>query len=103
MGFVLGTRSRDDGKIIFEVLVDQQEALQLKGHIENVHLFTEKAAENEVVITQRGTNDATTYLLVPKEMRNHGRLQGKAKCQRIDTKDKAFFIYTMGKKMLGKK
>ena len=103
MGVVLGTKVKDDGKVVFEVLLEQKEALQLKGHIEKVHLFSDKAAESEIVITQRGTNDATTYLLVPKEMRNETKLQGKAKCQRIESNDKIFFVYSVDKRMLARK
>lgn len=100
VGTILGSRVKDDGKMVFEVLVDQHEALQLKGHIDNVHLFSENVADTEVVITQRGTNEATTYLLVPRELRKDEKLHGRAKCQRIDTKNKTILIYTIDRKGL---
>ena len=43
MGTILGTKTLKDKKIIFEVEIDYEESLKLKGHIKNVHLFSEDA------------------------------------------------------------
>ena len=88
MGTILSSRTKEDGKIVYEVLVDYEEALQLKGNINNVHLFSEDVAEIETKMTRRGKGEATTYLLVPKDLRKECRFKGKACCQKIETKTK---------------
>ena len=35
---------KDDGKIVFEVSLDYEEATQLKGYMDNVHIFSENVA-----------------------------------------------------------
>ena len=39
MGNILGTKTTKEGKVIFEVELDYEEALQLKGYIKNIHVF----------------------------------------------------------------
>ena len=45
MGRILGTKTTKEGKVIFEVEMDYEQALQLKGHIQNIHLFSEDVAD----------------------------------------------------------
>ncbi|MFH2020636.1 MAG: hypothetical protein ABIJ34_04430 [archaeon] len=97
MGTILGSRVRDDGKVIFEVVVNYDEALQLKGHMENVYIFSEHNANIKTGISQRGKNEATKYFLIPKEHRNELLLNQDVFCQRIDTKTKSAFIYLVNK------
>jgi hypothetical protein len=94
MGQILGSKVKDDGKIIFEVLVEHEEALQLKGHVDNIHLFSENVGDIEVATTQRGANDATTYFLVPKDLRPPKKIT-KARCQMITTKTKTMYVYVI--------
>lgn len=97
MGTILSSKIKEDGKMIFEVLLSYDEALQLQGNITDVHLFTENVVDAETMITQRGKNEATTYFLVPKELRKKQKLKGKATCQKIETKTKSIFIYVIDK------
>ena len=53
MGTILSSRTKEDGKVVFEVLVDYEEALQLKGNLNNVHLFSEDVAEVETTIDRK--------------------------------------------------
>ena len=39
MGTILGTKTTKDNKVVFEILMDYKEALQLEGHIKNIHVF----------------------------------------------------------------
>ena len=97
MGSILSSRVKDDGKIVFEVCIDQEEALQLKGHLESIHLFSEKTADKKTNMVQRGKNESTKYFLIPREMRTNLGYRGISKCQKIDTKSKVIFIYIMDK------
>ncbi len=95
MGTILGSKTTKDNKIIFEVEMDYEEALRLKGYIKNVHVFSEDAAEIKTNLSQRGTNEATKYFLIPRELRNNLVFNEEVKCQKIDTGTKIIFIFVV--------
>ena len=93
MGSILSSRVKEDGKVVFEVCISQDESLQLKGHLESIHLFSEKIADCKTNMVQRGKNESSKYFLIPKHMRSNLGYRSIAKCQRIDTSSKTIFIY----------
>jgi len=97
MGSILSSKVKEDGKVIFEVCMSYDEALQLGGHMDNIHLFSENLLKSRANMAQRGKNDATKYFLVPKDLRNNLKFKGEASCQRIDTKTKTIFVYVLDK------
>lgn len=97
MGTILSSRMKDDGKVVFEVCVDYEEATQLKGHMENVHLFSENVKQLETHISTRGKNEATKYFLIPKELRKNLQFNKSLNCQKLDTKTKTIFVYVIDK------
>ena len=97
MGTILNSKTTNDGKIIFEVLVDYEEALQLKGHINNVHLFSEEVVDVNSNISLRGKNEATKYFLIPRELRKDLKFNTRVRCQKIDTPTNIIFIYVVDK------
>ena len=97
MGTILSSRMKDDGKIVFEISVDYEESIQLQGHMDNVHLFSENASDIETNISQRGKNEATKYFLIPKDLRKGLKFNSKTHCQKLDTKTKTIFIYVVDK------
>ena len=97
MGSILSSRTTKDGKIIYEVEMDYEESLQLKGHIKNVYLFSEDVAEIKTNLSARGKNEATKYFLIPRELRYDIKLTDKVKCQKIETDSKIMFIYVVDK------
>jgi len=96
MGSIISSK-REGGKVIVEVLTDYNESLQLKGHLEDVHLFTERVADVKTNISQRGKNRATKYFLIPKEFRKGFKFNNSTSCQKIDLKDKVIFVYVIDK------
>src|SRR3989344_3769442 len=90
-------RQNENGKVILEVASDYDEFLQLKGHLDNIHLVTEKVAEVKTNISQRGKNEATKYFLIPREFRRGFRFNNTTSCQRLDLKDKVVFVYVVDK------
>ncbi|MBT4858282.1 hypothetical protein HON49_03845, partial [archaeon] len=58
MGSILSSKVQEDGKITYEVVIDRDEALQLKGNLDGIHVISEKAAETKSRISLRGKNDA---------------------------------------------
>ena len=97
MGKILGTKTTKDNKIIFEVEMDYEESLKLKGHIKNVHVFSEDAAEIKSNLSQRGTNEATKYFLIPRELRDNLNFNEQVECQKIDTDTRTIFVFVVNK------
>ena len=56
MGSIISSRLKEDGKVIFEVLIDADEALQLRGNMSNVHIFSDAVIDIEANLAQRGKN-----------------------------------------------
>ena len=97
MGTILGTKITKDNKIIFEVEMDYEESLKLKGHIKNVHIFSEDAAEIKTNLSQRGTNEATKYFLIPRELRGDLKFNEQVKCQKVETDTRTIFVFVVDK------
>lgn len=97
MGRILGTKTTKDNKVVFEVEIDYEESLKLKGHIKNVHVFSEDAADIKTSLSQRGTNEATKYFLIPRELREGLTFDEKVKCQRIETDTRTIFVFAVSK------
>ncbi len=96
-GGIIGSKLREDGKVQFEVCVDYEEAVQLRGHMDNIHIFSEEVADVKTNMSQRGKDGATKYFLVPKELRKNLKFNSEVLCNRIDTKSKVIFIYIIDK------
>lgn len=99
MGRILGTKTTKDDKVIFEVEMDYEDSLKLKGHIKNIHVFSEDAAEVKTNLSQRGANEATKYFLIPKELRENLNFNKNVKCQKIETDTRKIFIFVVDKVM----
>ncbi len=97
MGSILNSKTATDGKIVFEILVDYEEALQLKGHVKNIHLFSNEVSDIKSNISLRGKNEATKYFLIPKELRKDLKFNTKVTCQKIETDTKTIFVYMVDK------
>lgn len=97
MGTILSSRVGKNGKIVYEVEMDYEESLQLKGHIKNIYLFSEDVAEIKTNLSGRGKNEATKYFLIPRELRNNLKFNNQVKCQKIETPTRAIFIYVVDK------
>lgn len=93
MGSIVGMKTLKDGQVILEVKMSYEESLNLKGHIQNIYLFSEDAAEIKSNLSQRGANEATKYFLIPRELRDNLTFNEKVFCQRIDSSQKMIFIY----------
>ena len=97
MGTILGTKMTKDDKVIFEVEMDYKDSLKLKGHVKDIHLFSEDAAVIKTNLSQRGTNEATKYFLIPRELRDGLDFNKNVKCQNIETDTKKIFIFAVDK------
>lgn len=96
MGRIISSKRTTKG-ILFEVEVDYEEAIILKGHYDDVHLFSEKVAEFKTNISSRGKNSVTKYFLIPKHLRRNVDYNLPVSCQKIETEKKIIFIYVVDK------
>jgi hypothetical protein len=97
MGSILSSKTTKEGKIVYEVAMDYDESLQLKGHIKNIHIFSEDVAEIKTNLSSRGKNEATKYFLVPRELRHNIKFTDNVKCQKLETESKIIFVYVVDK------
>jgi hypothetical protein len=98
MGEIISSRVKEDGKVVFEIAVSYEEAKQLKGHLNRVHVFSEDVADIKSNIAQRGKNEATKYFLIPKEVRKAMKLtDAPVGCQLIETNSRYIFVYVVDK------
>ena len=98
MGEIISQKVRDDGKVVVEVCLDYEEALQLKGHMDKVHIFSEHISDIDTNMSQRGKNEATKYFLIPKQLRKELKFTENITCQKIEGDSRVFFIYSADKK-----
>ena len=98
MGTILSSKLKGEGKVVFELLLDYEEAKQLRGHMENIYVFSENTADVKTNISARGKNAATKYLLIPKDLRKNIKLDKEILCQKMELKDKHVFIYCVEKR-----
>ena len=99
MGSILGSKVTSDGKVIYSVCLEQDEALQLAGHIDDIHVFSSRVANVKTNVSARGKNSATQYFLIPRNLRKELNYKNCA-CQRLETKSKIVFVYVIDKFML---
>jgi len=97
MGTILGTKMNGDDKVVFEVEMDYGDSLKLKGHVKNIHIFSEDAADIKTNLSQRGTNEATKYFLIPRELREDLKFTKNVKCQKVNTDTRSIFIFVVDK------
>ncbi|MCK4650160.1 hypothetical protein KAT36_02915 [Candidatus Pacearchaeota archaeon] len=86
-----------DDKIIFEIEMNYEDSLKLKGHTKNIHVISEDAAEIKTSLSQRGTNEATKYFLIPRELREGLNFNKHVKCQKIETDSRNVFVFVVDK------
>lgn len=97
MGTILSSKLKGEGKVVFEILMDYEEAVQLQGRMDDVHIFSENNIDKKANISTRGKNAATKYLLIPRELRKGIQFDKEISCQKIELKDKIIFIYIVEK------
>ncbi|HIG94268.1 MAG: hypothetical protein QT05_C0052G0037 [archaeon GW2011_AR13] len=97
MGSIIGIKTTKEGKVVVELEMDYEESLKLKGHIKDIHIFSEEASEIKTNLSQRGTKEATKYFLIPKELRGNLTFNEIVKCQKIETNSKIIFIFAVDK------
>ena len=97
MGSIIGIKAVKNDKVVVELEMDYKESLKLKGHIKNIHVFSEDASKIKTNLSQRGTNEATKYFLIPRELRGNLTFNENVKCQKMETGTRVIFVYVVDK------
>ncbi|MBU4242284.1 MAG: hypothetical protein KKF52_03565 [Nanoarchaeota archaeon] len=97
MGTILTSRMADDKKVVIELMLEYDEYIQLKGHLHNVHVFSEDNVQTKANISQRGRNASTKYFLIPKSMRKNLKFTEETTCHKIELPTRKIFIYVVNK------
>jgi hypothetical protein len=96
MGNILSSR-RDEEGVLLEVKARYEEYLRLQGHMDDIHLFSEKEGVLRAHVSERGRDGRTKYFLIPRELRKGFRPDNTIRCGRIDKEDKILFVYVVDK------
>jgi predicted transcriptional regulator len=95
MAKLISLKQVEDERYVYEIELSRDEADKIDGSIKDLIIFS----ENELVnsdISSRGKMGRTKYFLIPKELRKRINLSDKKViCQRLDIKNKTFFIYAV--------
>ena len=100
MAKIISSKKRDDGTVIVELNMDYDEAIRLKGNMDNIHLVSEDVSDIRSNVSFRGKNESTKYFLIPRQLRKDLNVKTDAFCQRIDTDSKIVFVYLIDKQNL---
>ena len=97
MGEIIGSKVRHDGKVVFNVMLSQEEALNLQGHIDNVRVFSDNTLDIKTNLSERGSNRSTKYFLIPSHLRKGIFIHNNVACQRLNAGNKIIFVYLIDK------
>ena len=97
MASLLNLKSRDDGKMVVEILIDDHEFQFISSDLRDLCLFSKKIVNTEANLILKGKNNATKYFLVPKTLRKNLEVIGKVTCQKMDMPESIAFIYIIEK------
>ena len=98
MGEIIKSEVTKEGKVMLKVSMQYSEFLDLKGHLKNIHMFSEDLIDVHSHLSLRGKHGATKYLLIPKCLRKN--IKTDVICQKQETEKEIFFIYVIKKKFL---
>lgn len=97
MGQIINTRNLPDKTVVCRILLNQEEIANLKGHMKNIHVFSENLCNQFSQINTRGNAGVTKYFKIPLGIRSRKKHNGNLSYQMMETPTKAFYIYTLGK------
>ncbi|MBN2454454.1 hypothetical protein JXB11_02815 [Candidatus Woesearchaeota archaeon] len=107
MGKLIGYRPLKSGKIKCFLSTDVSESSQLEGNMRGVYLFCPGTCKTKSGVIEVGINHSTKYFEVPEALIFKPRRKKISKkklfgtCQKLEKKDKVFFIYIVMKRALG--
>ena len=97
MGEIINSRVVSD-KVVYKVLLSEEEARQLKNHVKSVHLFSADLCEFSTRIIERGNKGGAKYFVIPLGLKSRKRIRySGASYQKVDVGDEVFYICCVNK------
>ena len=97
MGKISGLKAINDEKVLVNLELTTRELGWLKGNMNKMHLFSETNLEHETRLIRRGKRESTKYFLLPKELRKGVLANNNVACNKIETKTKHIFVFSVPK------
>lgn len=97
MGKISGIKALNDDKVIVNLELTSKELIWLQGNLSKIHIFSEKNLKHETRLIKRGKRESTKYFLLPRELRGGIIPSGVIMCNKIETKSKNIFIFSVPK------
>ena len=97
MGKILKILTKNNEKVEVTLELVQKEVEWLSGNLENMHLFSENNLTSTTRLVQRGKRESSKYFLMPKEFRTGVIISNKVPCNRIETKKKFIYLFSVNK------
>jgi hypothetical protein len=83
--------------VILNVKTDNKQLHWLRGQLVKMHVFSENNLEYQTRLIKRGKRESTKYFLLPKGLRDGVIPSGYVDCNKIETKDRHIFIFSVPK------
>lgn len=100
MGEIIENKFTKNKKVKCKISLDIKEFENLKGHMKNIHFFSEKLCLHESKVNNRGNNGVTKYFKVPLKIRSRKKFERELNYKKIETPTKTFYIYILKKEKL---
>lgn len=94
MGEVIDSRSKDEKRLL-KIMLNTEEVRNLEGHREKVYIFSEDNCIHKVDLLERGNKREAKYFKIPKELKKRKQKISNICYQKIQEKEKMFFIFTL--------
>ncbi len=97
IGEIIKTKAIED-KVIHQIELNEYEAQQLKNHATKVHLFSANLCNHNSRIVERGNKGGAKYFIIPLSLKSRKKKRySNVSYQKIETKDKIFFVCVVDK------
>ena len=97
MGQIISSKQLTNKDFVHKILLNHQEIKNLKNHMKNIYAFTPQNCNKQAQINSRGNGGVTKYFKVPLSLRSRKKHSGTISYQKIETKNKIFYIYVLKK------
>lgn len=101
MGQILRTKTLPHGKVVIDLELSFDEALQLKNHAKKIHLFSENLCCHKACVVEKGVNLGSKSVLIPLSLKSRSKINfSEVAYQKLETDSKIFYIAVAKKDLL---
>lgn len=97
MGHIAAVKTMKNGKVVVTLELNEKELVWLQGNMHDMHLFSEANLTYNSKLVQRGKRESSKYFLMPKELRKDLVTNSEVNCNKIETKSKTIYLFSVDK------